>query len=434
MTHNGMLDRDTMEVAKGAAIAFSLKVVAAAVAFALNVVLVRKLGAQHAGVYYLALSVVTVGGVFGRVGLDNTVVRFVASSSVMSDWGKIRRIYEHSTLIVIAASLSAMLFLLVLSRPISEGLLTNRGLTMPLRVMLLAIVPLALATLHSHLLRALRKVGASIFVLSVAPPLLTLVFVIIAVPRFGVTGAALAFVTGWFATWVLGRLLWRRASPRSSSDRQEKIYGSLLASSVPLLAVEVLQLVNSFGTTFFLGVWAPTSEVAVFEVAKRTALLMSFVLIAVNTIAAPKFAVLFEQKNLRQLTLVARRSSFLMTATAFPLLILFVVFAGPVMSVFDPEFAGSGVVLAILALGQFINVVTGSVGAILIMSGHERDLMAALLVSAVINICLNLFLVPIVGTIGGAIATASALAAQNLAAAVFLWKRLRIAVFPAPAL
>jgi O-antigen/teichoic acid export membrane protein len=52
----------------------------------------------------------------------------------------------------------------------------------------------------------------------------------------------------------------------------------------------------------------------------------------------------------------------------------------------------------------------------------------------VINICLNLFLVPTVGTIGGAIATASALAAQNLAAAVFLWKRLRIAVFPAPAL
>ena len=44
------------------------------------------------------------------------------------------------------------------------------------------------------------------------------------------------------------------------------------------------------------------------------------------------------------------------------------------MSIFGKGFIGGIWLLRILAIGQFINAVTGSVGYILTMSGHEKDI------------------------------------------------------------
>ncbi|MEJ2189275.1 MAG: oligosaccharide flippase family protein, partial [Acidobacteriota bacterium] len=129
----GILDPDTTEVARGAVVALTLKVAAAVVALALNVVLVRMLGPDNAGIYYLSLSIVTVAGVFGRVGTDNTVVRFVAASTASSDWQRIGQIYRNVTSIVLVAAMVAFSCFFLLSRPIAQGLARNLELTAPLR-------------------------------------------------------------------------------------------------------------------------------------------------------------------------------------------------------------------------------------------------------------------------------------------------------------
>ena len=130
---------------------------------------------------------------------------------------------------------------------------------------------------------------------------------------------------------------------------------------MPLFWVMLMNLVMNWTASFLLGVWGTKSDVGIFNVAARTAQVTSFILIAVNSIAAPKFAELYNQGNKAALGRLARRSTWLMTLVASPVLLLFVLFPGRIMALFGKPFEGGAAVLGILSIGQFVNVVTGSV-------------------------------------------------------------------------
>ena len=70
------MDGHLREVLTGASIAFLLRVLGAAAAFALNMVIGRLLGAEGAGLYFLALSVALIGSLLAQLGLANTLLRF----------------------------------------------------------------------------------------------------------------------------------------------------------------------------------------------------------------------------------------------------------------------------------------------------------------------------------------------------------------------
>jgi O-antigen/teichoic acid export membrane protein len=84
------------------------------------------------------------------------------------------------------------------------------------------------------------------------------------------------------------------------------------------------------------------------------------------------------------------------------------------MSFFGAGFTGGSSMLLVLALGQYVNVLTGSVSYLLIMSGHEKDTRNTQFMIGVFSIILNLVLVKYYGAFGAAVAIAVSVAAQNL--------------------
>jgi O-antigen/teichoic acid export membrane protein len=75
-------------------------------------------------------------------------------------------------------------------------------------------------------------------------------------------------------------------------------------------------------------------------------------------------------------------------------------------------------------LGQFINVITGSTGYLLTMSGHEKDMRNITIINGIMAIVLALILNPIFGAMGSAVSTAIAVASTNLMAVGMVKKRL----------
>lgn len=73
------LDHHMREIVQGASVSLGVKVVTGILTFALNVVVARALGAEGAGLFFLALTVVTIAAILGQLGLDAAVVRFVAA-------------------------------------------------------------------------------------------------------------------------------------------------------------------------------------------------------------------------------------------------------------------------------------------------------------------------------------------------------------------
>jgi O-antigen/teichoic acid export membrane protein len=196
--------------------------------------------------------------------------------------------------------------------------------------------------------------------------------------------------------------------------------------------VASMNLLMGCTASFLLGIWGTNAEVGIFGVAYRTAMVTGYILIAVNSIAAPKFASLYKQGDMAALGSVARNSAKLMTLAASPILLLFVLFPGWVMRLFGPQFVEGAAVLIILALGQFVNVATGSVGYLLMMSGHERLMRNNIVCIAILNVVMCLLLIPWAGAIGAAIATAISLSAMNLVSVVLVYGRLSILTLPIP--
>lgn len=424
------LDADMLEVVKKAAIALLMRVLGAALAFGFNIQIARALGAEGSGMYFLALTVMTIATVFGRLGMDNTLLRFVAANASVGEWGAVKGVYQKGMLLSLTASCLAALVMFLLAPWLAGTVFSEPALTEPMRWMSLAVIPTALGNLQAQVLKGLKRILASSFVEIVSVSALSVAFFYFLGPTWQVNDAVWAYGLAAGITALMGVWLWWSATPQTRKIQGYFDTQELLQTSLPLFWVASINLLMMWTATFLLGVWTTTADVGVFGVASRTANLTNFILVAVNSIAAPKFAALYKQGEMRALGSLARKSAKLMMLWAMPILILFVAAPSWVMGLFGPQFAEGGAVLSILTVGQFVNVATGSVGFLLMMTGHEKLARNNIAIAAVVNVVLNVILIPVAGVMGAAIATAFSLATLNLMAAYWVWDRLKIWTIP----
>jgi O-antigen/teichoic acid export membrane protein len=425
------LDHHMQEVVRGASMAFLLKTLATGLGFVLSVVLARLLGPEGVGLYFLALTVNTLAVVVGRMGLDNALVRFTASNVAANDWRAVKGVSQQGITLSLMVSVAVAGVIVVLAPWLAEVVFSEPALVSLIRVMALAIVPVSLFTLYAQLLIGLKKVKDAIAVQLVWLPALTVLGVIVLVPSLGVQGAVWAYLLASLTTLLIG--LWRWRGFTSSRTRGMRGYfdrTKLFSSSIPLFWMSIFQEILKWSPTLMLGIWGTSADVGLFGVALRVAFLISFVLVAVNSVVSPKFAVLYNQGDMVALGQTARNSAKLMTLMAAPIFALFLIAPGWIMSIFGAQFSGGAAILSILALGQFVNVATGSVQQVLMMCGYEHLLRNVAIICAILMILLNLMLIPLLGVLGAALATASVMIFQNLLVASLVWRFLGIWTLP----
>ncbi|MEA3275992.1 MAG: flippase [Pseudomonadota bacterium] len=405
-------DADLKEIVRGSAIAFGVKILAAGSTFAMNVVIARQLGATEAGLFFLAYTIVLVAAAIGRIGLDNTFVRFIASYHANNEWAEINGLYRTGIRWAFLTSLGIAGLLWVLAEPLASAVFGKPAFADVLRVMAWGIPLMALFTLHARALQGLKRIPQAMFVLSAAAPLTLLALALVTSPS-NATASGWLFVAATVGTLSLGRYWWKQL-PETLGDRKRTERRELLASCLPLLAVVALNQTATWSSQIMLGAWSSSADVAVFNAAQRTAMLTSFVLVAVNSIAAPKFAAMYRMGEHDALRRTAQNATRLMILLALGPLALMLTLPDWILSLFGEEFSRGATALQILAIGQFINVATGSVGFLLSMTGHERLLRNNVLAAAAVALALGAGLIPSFGLLGAAVATACGIATQNL--------------------
>jgi O-antigen/teichoic acid export membrane protein len=409
-------------LARGAAISFAIRIAGAVLGFALNVLIARLFGAEGTGLYFLALTVAGIASLFGRFGLENAVLRFVSTAASESDWGRVRAISRRTVLLALASStvVSVLLFLIA-------GLLATRVFAKPeladlLRILTLSIFPMALVILYGAMLKALQRIRDSQIIEAVIVPLVLLIAVAGYGYRFGVQGAVFSFVFAVMVSASLGAWLWHRACPAAPVDGAGGAPLKLLSTSASFVWIQLMNAITDWADILILGALRPVEEVGIYGVAKRLAMTISFVLIAVNNIAAPKFAALHHQGDHAALARVAVHSARLTLLVAGPVLLALMLFSTFFMGMFGKGFEAGATVLVVLALGQLVNVATGSVGQLLAMTGHEKLLRNITIGSIVLSLILCAVLVPKHGMVGAAIAVAVSIAVENLIKALYVQK------------
>ena len=421
------------EVMQGSAVALILKMTGAGLAFLFHALLARELGADQTGTYFLALTVIMIATIVGRLGLDNPLVRFTAANAAVGDWGTVKGVYRSGIRLALASSLAATLLVYAMAPWLAASVFSKPELLRPLQWMALAVIPLVMLMLHAQVLKGIKRIllaslvewhGAWI-------SLFAILGLYLLAPRWGVEGAVVGYALGALLTAAIGVWYWQRSTRAAYGERKTFAYGTLLQSSMPLFWVASINYLMVWTSTFMLGMWADSSDVAIYTAASRTALLASAVLFAVNSIAAPKFAELYRRGDDHALLArVAGNSTRLMLAASAPAFAVLLLFPGWIMGWFGPQFVQGAQVLVILTVGELVNVATGSVGHLLMMSGNERLVRNNNAMAALLNVVLNSALIPVAGVTGAAIATSLSVAVKNIAAVYLVAKHLGIQTIP----
>jgi O-antigen/teichoic acid export membrane protein len=400
------------EVLFGSSLGLFVKVLTAILAFMMNIVIARKLGPAEAGLFFLGFTLVVLLSSVGRMGLDNSVMRFVARARVAGDTVKLHGVYRKALLWGGGLCLLFMLVLLVSNQLLVNYVFEQPGFGAVLPIMVMALPLVGLYTLHVFALLGMKKIIAGVMVLTGIVPLTMLAGLLI----FPVTRAqevAWIYLIGCTLALVIGMFFWHRAVP--GTEQGADFPSDLLyASCMPLWGVVILGQVIQWSSQLLMGVWGSVEDVALFAVAQRTAMLIGFALFAVNASAGPKFAALYSQGDMAGLERIALWSVRLILLVAVPSLIFMMVFPQWLMGLFGPQFRAASTALMILAVGQFIGTAVGSVGSLLSMTGHERQLRWNVFIGAVLGVGLGVLLIPGYGLIGAAIATSVAVASKNL--------------------
>ncbi len=415
-------DPHLREIVLGSAVGLSVKVLSAVSIFVMNMLVARTLGAAEAGLFFLGFTLVTVVAAVGRLGLDQSIVRFVAASRATDSIGTLHGVYRKSIAWVAIASIGLALLGWLNTGWLVGNVFDQPGFEPVLRSILIAIPLVALYTMQAQALQGLKQIARSMLTLNVLVPV-TLLLLMLLAPVKSAEAIADYFNIACLLTLVVGLFFWFRSAPET--EKVDNFSSSLLRKTcVPLWAVVILSQVVQWSSQLMLGAWSTSEDVAFFATAQRTAMLTSFVLFAVNAIAAPKFAAMHAKGDNDGLKRMAIWSVRLMLLAAVPALMLMLFVPEWLMSFFGEEFRAASTALMILALGQFVNIATGSVGYLLSMTGHERELRNNAIISALVGLVLGLVLIPSHGLLGATVATALAVASQNLLGAYQVRKHL----------
>jgi O-antigen/teichoic acid export membrane protein len=355
-----------------------------------------------------------------RSAIQNSFFRFYFDSDDEDYRARIVRTAFWSTM---ASSTFALAVGLLFAAQISEGLFSTDEHVNLVRVAFLGLW----ATMNYDQLTALFRVeerSVSFSVASLANVLLTITVTVLLLVVFdkGPIGVIIGNFSGTLAVWAV-LLAYRRVHLGLEFDRE--LFGRMLAFGWPFVPSAVALAAIDFNDRFFLVKMKGTDDVGVYALGIRIAAVLVFFLWAFR-LAWPAFAYSIKDDAEAKrtygfvLTYVVAASAWV--ATGLSLLSPWLVqILGP------PEFQEAERVVAPLC---FAAVAFGAYVVVVISIGRARRMASNFVITgaaAMLNVVLNLVLIPPYGIRGAAFATLSAYVAMFAGMA---WKAQR--VFPVP--
>jgi O-antigen/teichoic acid export membrane protein len=407
---------DIKTIARNAGISGLGDIFSAVIIFVTNVLMTRTVGASIYGTFILAKNTTIVGGVLGSFGIHQGLLHFLPFYKGKRNWSRVKGTLLSGTQLTALFSFATAVFLFLGADQIAGRVFHTPSMAPALKVLAFSIPWLAFAKLWLNGVRAMRAVKYWVLVGKVIRPamclaLLSLLF-LVGLKLYSLVFSELIsiFLAAGLSLYFLRRLLppqWHKI--QAVPDRRE-----LLGFSAPLFLVDTLNFILRRVDIIIIGIFLISQQVGIYNAAVRVAMLLAIPLASVNSIFAPMIAEYHgrgDMINLHRNFKVATRWIF---SSVFPLCLFILLFPIPLLRLFGAEFAEGSKALVILSCGQLVNATAGPVAYMIMMTGHPKLNLVNTLSLALVNIVLNLLLIPKFGIIGAAIAAATSAAAINI--------------------
>ena len=437
-------DKDLAELIKGSGISFLLRFGGLAIGYVLTLVIANLFGAKGLGDYVLAITVLSFFTLLAKIGLDTTSLRFISSFASQERWTSIFYFRKQIMLILFCTSIFVSVLMYFLANPIADLINANARY---IELNAFFVLPMAFFMLHYESLRGLKRITEFSFFYRMSKALFSIIAIVV-IYQFnkGSEVPVYAYLVSLLIVSLLSFLsfqywLKKKSSSKESTEKEVMTYFMLLKISIPLMLAQSVQYIMAWTDKLILGSIATPEDVGVYFTAFKLSMFAAVALMSINSIASPKFAEMFANDDIEGLEKVVHQSTKMIFWTSIPLIGVFFVFPEFLLGLFGEEFKIGVTAFIFLSCGRLVSSLSGSVGNILQMTGNQNIYGIILLFGAIMNVVLNLMLIPesnplssygISGINGAAFASMCSLSLWNLSMVLVIKKKFGFYTFYIP--
>jgi O-antigen/teichoic acid export membrane protein len=438
-------------------------VVAAVTTLAVTVLVTREFSKPVAGAFFAAISLFLIVESASSLGAYVGLVNFIARLRRLGHEARIPVILRAAIIPVIAVSVSAAVALILFARPLAHLLLSGHFgkagaspgiMADALRALALALPFAALSDTLLGASRGYRVMWPTVFVDKIGRASVQLIGVLIAISAGSLALLAplwaVAYIPAAAVGWYWLRRIRRQrppgpvtgngtgaAAPSLKADGLEKAapngagahagpavtggtgVGDATARGFwrftgPRALANLAQITIQRIDIVLVAIMRGPAEAAVYTAATRFLVVGQFANTALNQSAQPRFAELFAVDDRRGANAIYRATTAWLIVLTWPLYLLAVIYGPEVLSIFGHSYRAGHLVMIILGLTMLVATACGQVDMVLITTGRSSWSLANGLAALVVNVGLDLLLIPRYGITGAAIGWAAAIIVTNL--------------------
>jgi len=416
-----------------AVLIFGATLVSQGLGFLTRVTMAQYLPVDGYGNVVIGLSILNMFGLVGLVGMPAALSRYLPRQETTDER---RRILASAFQIVGVLSLTVAISIFFSAGLLATVVFNNQSLVWIIRIFAGILPFYALFKFSLGGFRGYEATRPRIITQNVLRPGLQLAGIVAFVSLgYGTTGIAFAYGMAFVAMAAVGVVLLYRGGKFSASDlvRQSSTtrYRELLAFSVPLAASGAINVIAKHSDLIILGIFKPSSQVGVYEVAFRMGVFVILLFTpAVGFLFQPimsRFDAEDEQQQMDDLYTVATRW---MVVASFPVFALFFLFSEQTLVfMFGESYRTGETALRVLLVGFLISLLPGLTGNFLTAVGETKLLMYISAGTMLLNVAVNLVLIPMYGIVGAAIATATARTLNNTVQSYLIYREYGVSPF-----
>ncbi|MDO8435044.1 MAG: oligosaccharide flippase family protein [Candidatus Binatus sp.] len=368
------------------------RLTAAVAALGISAFVARLLTPAQAGAYYLAASVVIFAALVGGLGLPQAAMRIIADALGRDLPGRARTAIANSLILGVSGAVLTAFILALLLRNLDARIFHSTYLASYSVLIAIWGATVTGQTLLAQIFRGFHDIRIASLVEGWLANILTAAALIGIWLAYGhcefkavVAVHSIAGVIAVAAGIVLLRpkLVGLIGSGGSSITELVRISGALLLAAI------------AFGGTppvlvFILGIFRTQQEVALYSTALFLVMPIGMMLGLVNGVVPPLIAELYARREFAQLDRMLRGSAAVAGLPALLILGVLIVFGRSILAaIYGPYYSNAASVLALLGIGECANVISGSCGATLMMTGNHRLMASITIISGLLSVILG---------------------------------------------
>jgi len=382
-------------------------------AYLYKIIIARKFGAEGYGIFSLSTMIFSIITIIFSLGISEGIVRYISFYRGKKENSKINYIFKKSSILILSSSIIGALIMFFLSEYISINIFHNPQLIIFLKF-LSFFVPISVASgIFTSTIRAFEEIKWSSFIKNILGNAIQLITLIILVYLgFKTNSIIFSYTLGIVGIFIVSYFICKIKifkffkKEKISKEVQRKTSHSLYSYSWPLMFLTIISMVLYWIDSFAIGYFRGASEVGIYNVATSIALLFNILPQIFIQLFFPLITREFANKNIILIKRLSKQLGKWIFILNFPLLVLLILFPGEIINIlFGSEFILAKTSLIILSIGIFISSIFKISTYLILTKEKSKIVFMNLLIVSIINLLLNLTLVPKYGITGAAFST-----------------------------